>query len=166
MSPAPGSDRELIYNDAGTLDGTAALKYTNTGGAEQFVSDVASSQTLWQIYNTGAGEAMDISGGFKATRTVNQVASGSTLLATTDAGETIFCTSASANNITLPAAIAANIGMTYLIVALGAGAVSIVADTGIPDIINGAASVTIQNQWSAATVIQYGVGKWVAIGDL
>jgi hypothetical protein len=142
------------------------LKYDDSAGAEQFVSDVASSATLWQIYNTGSGDAMDISGNFKASRTVNQVATTSTVLTTTDAGETIFCTDASANNITLPAAVAGTIGATYLIVQIGAGAVSIVADTGAPDIINGAASVTIQNQWSAATVIQYGTGKWAAIGDL
>jgi hypothetical protein len=148
------------------LDGTPALLYDNTGGAEQFTSDASSSATLWDIYNTGAGSAAEISGGFKATRTVNQVASTSTVLVAGDAGETIFCTDASANNITLPPALAANVGLTYLIVALGVGAVSIVADTGVPDTINGAPTVTIQNQWSAATVIQYTSGKWVAIGDL
>ena len=79
-----------------------------------------------------------------------------------DAGQTIFTTNASAVDIALPEAPA--VGITYLIGQLGAGKVTISKTGG--DVINGAASVSIANQWSGATLIHYTSGKWIAIGDL
>jgi hypothetical protein len=111
---------------------------------------------------------VDVSAIFKADKASVQTitTTSDTLNTTTDAGQVIVCTNGSAIDIDLPALVGADVGTTYLIVQLGAGQVSINADTGVPDTINGTTDVSIQNQWSAVTVIGYTAGKWVAIGDV
>ncbi len=145
---------------ANDIDTGAYLPSTGTLGV------VAAGAELMTI---GTGDAsVDVSAIFKADKASVQTitTTSDTLNTTTDAGQVIVCTNGSAIDIDLPALVGADVGTTYLIVQLGAGQVSINADTGVPDTINGTTDVSIQNQWSAVTVIGYTAGKWVAIGDV
>jgi glycerol uptake facilitator-like aquaporin len=156
----------VIYNDGGSLDGITELTWDNSGGSQQLDLDAGAGSdiALFTISNAGSGSAAEFTGEFKATAGLVQTitAATDTLNSTTDAGEVIICNRATAQTITLPEATL--IGQTYLIVQRGAGAVTI-QKLGSHSI-NGAASVTIQNQWGAATLILVASTVWIAIGDL
>ena len=143
---------------ANDIDTGAYLPSTGTLGV------VAAGAELMTI---GTGDvSVDVSAIFKADKASVQTitTTSDTLNTTTDAGQVIVCTNGSAVDVDLPALAGADVGTTYLIVQLGAGQVNINADGS--DVINGTTDVSIQNQWSAVTVIGYATGKWVAIGDV
>jgi hypothetical protein len=113
--------------------------------------------------NAGTGSGAEVVGKFKATQaSVQTVVGNDTLNDGIDAGMVIDCNSGSGQIITLPEAPA--IGTTYLIIQRGAGQVTI-AKTG-SDAINGSASVQIQNQYGAATLIYVASHVYAAVGDL
>ena len=158
-----GADTQIIYNDGGTLDGSSLFTFDNTAGSEQLVLDMGSDIPAFTIRNTGSSLAGSITGSFKATRgDVQTITTATDTLTVTDAGQVIDCNRGTGQTITLPEN--PDIGTTYLIVQRGAGAVTI-SKTG-SDSINGAASVTIQNQYGAATLILVASTIWAAVGDL
>jgi hypothetical protein len=120
-----------------------------------------------ELITVGTGDVVvDVSSIFKADKTqveVVTVAGADSLDATTQAGRTIVYTSSSAVTVQLPDLTASEVGTTYLIGRLGTGTLTIDPDGG--QLINGAATITIANQWSAVTVIGYTPGKWLAFGD-
>ena len=119
---------------------------------------------LFSIEQAGSGSAAEFTGEFKATRgSVTTITTAThTLDALSEAGMVIDCNRGTIQTITLPEAPA--VGTTYLIWQRGAGEVTI-ARTG-SDTVNGAASVAIQNQYSAATVMYVASHVWLAAGDL
>jgi hypothetical protein len=154
----------LIYNDGGVLNGIAEFKWTDTGGSENLNLAAGSDVALFTMSQAGSGSAAEITGEFKATaaHVTTITAATDTLDALAQAGEVIDCNRGTLQIITIPEDPA--LGTTYLIIQRGAGQVTI-SRTG-SDTINGATSVTIQNQYGAATLIYVASHIWLAVGDL
>lgn len=102
-----------------------------------------------------------------AQRSVNAQA-GSYTLVIGDEGAAVHMASASAITLTVPAnsAVAFPIGAEIEAVALDAGAVSIVGDTGV--LINGisAGAADIAARWQGAVLRKYDTDSWLLIGSI
>ena len=155
------------------LDGSAAAPYyTFTGDTDTGMYRVDNDVLGFAIDGTQImkmGDDLDagvqVPAVFKANRASVQTITGATatLDDSDDAGQVIDCNRGTAQTITLPSA--PDVGTTFLIVARGAGVVSI-ARGGSDTINGGTANVSIQNQYGAATLILVAANTWTAIGDL
>jgi hypothetical protein len=157
-------------NDVVENDGSVFICITaHTSAASDQPGWGATWETQWDLFASGADLSAQGTLGagpvVLAWRTVNAQA-GSYTLALADEGAAIHMTSASAVTLTVPAnsAVAFPTGAEIEVVALGAGVVSITADTGVS--INGvsAGSVDIAAQWQGAVLRKYDTDAWLLIG--
>lgn len=132
---------------AGTLAGANSIHVVQSGNSRETNFDQITSYIAEPI---GAVKAID-------TKTDNYT------LVITDHGRTLEMNATSGKAFTVPANASVAFALkTYLnLVRYGAGAVTIVGDTGVT--INGisAGTVTISDQYGAATIYKRGTNEWV-----
>lgn len=102
---------------------------------------------------------------WKQTRDI-VVYTNSTTLALTDAGKIVEADKATAIAITVPpnATIAFPVGTQIELVAVGAGALTVVAGVGVT--IRCARTLVFTTQWSGGTLYKRATNEWVLLGDL
>jgi len=102
-----------------------------------------------------------------ALATINAQTGITYTLALTDVAKIVTLSNASAITLTVPAesSVAWPAGTTIVLVALGAGTVTVTAGGGVT--INSADSaVEIGAQYGAATLVKYGTDTWLLFGNL
>ena len=89
-----------------------------------------------------------------------------------DKSNVVTMSNAAANTLTIPpnSSVAFPAGTLVTVVMLGAGTTTVQADTGVTLSANGASasagSCTIQDQYTAATLIKIATDTWVAVGNV
>lgn len=88
-------------------------------------------------------------------------------LALTDAGNAVEMNVASANNLTVPlnATVAFNIGTSIMVTQYGVGVTTIVATGGVT-IRSSNGSLTLNAQYSPATLLKVGTDEWYLFGQI
>lgn len=102
-----------------------------------------------------------------ALATINAQTGTTYTLALTDVAKIVTLSNASAITLTVPAesSVAWPAGTTIVLVALGAGTVTVTAGGGVT--INSAnAAVDIGAQYGAVTLVKYGTDTWLLFGNL
>lgn len=97
--------------------------------------------------------------------TINQQADDYTLVLT-DAGNMVEMSKATASTLTIPANadVAFDVGAEVLLLATGAGQVTVAGANGVT--VNGAPGLKLTGQWSGSSLIKRATNTWVVIGDL
>ena len=97
--------------------------------------------------------------------TINQQSDDYTL-ALTDAGNMVEMSKGTASTLTIPANgdVAFAVGTEVLLLATGAGQVTVAGANGVT--VNGAPGLKLTGQWSGASLIKRATNTWVVIGDL
>ena len=154
-------NEEIVFITANSSDtftilrgqsGTSAISHT--GGAA--VKHVLVSEGL-NAFEAGLNETIPLNAQTGTTYT----------LAVGDAGELVTLANASAITLTVPtnASVPFAIGTQITITRAGAGALTVVGDTGVT--VNSADGfLKLRTQWSSGTLIKTNTNSWILIGDL
>ena len=154
-------NEEIVFITANSSDtftilrgqsGTSAISHT--GGAA--VKHVLVSEGL-NAFEAGLNETIPLNAQTGTTYT----------LAVGDAGQLVTLTNASAITLTVPtnASVPFAIGTQITITRAGAGALTVVGDTGVT--VNSADGfLKLRTQWSSGTLIKTNTNSWILIGDL
>jgi hypothetical protein len=154
-------NEEIVFITANSSDtftilrgqsGTSAISHT--GGAT--VKHVLVSEAL-NAFEAGLNEVIPLNAQTGTTYT----------LAAGDAGELVTLANASAITLTVPtnASVPFAIGTQITITRAGAGALTVVGDTGVT--VNSADGfLKLRTQWSSGTLIKLNTNSWILIGDL
>ena len=107
-----------------------------------------------------------VSGNVVSYLPINEQTASYTLVLT-DSGKSVEMNNASANNLTVPAnsSVAFPTGTQILVVQIGAGQTTLVADSGVT-INSKDGNLKLSAQWCAVTLIKRATDTWIAVGDL
>jgi len=134
-------------------------------GTAAISSGAATSGQLLQANGSGGASFQTVTSGVSTLDITANVQTAAYTLALTDKDKMVEVTLGTALNITIPpnSSVAFGTGAQVHILRAGAGAVTIVAGTGVT--VNSSDGLKLRAQWSSATAIKRATNTWVVLGD-
>ena len=171
VSTASGTSTVSIV--AGSINSTH-LSATSVGSSQLIAqavgtvaisSGAATSGQLLQANGSGGVSFQTVTSGVSTLDITANVQTVAYTLALTDKDKMVEVTLGTALNITIPpnSTVAFGVGAQVHILRAGAGAVTIVAGTGVT--VNSSDGLKLRAQWSSATAIKRATNTWVVLGD-